>query len=144
MTSCPRSQNNEVQCPWPRNTCDGMAQVVGTSKMHSYGLIDYNLNYQVRPSFHCQPVVSCCIIFFRSLLAGRSTSTTKYPCAKFASIWPFQAEPLLDQGQFGSSKATDADAAETPALKVAAWERGWFMAEREGHIDPYVPWQLLN
>lgn len=52
---------------------DELPEVVGTSKMHSYGLIDYNLNYQ--------------------------------------------AEPLLDQGQFGSSKATDADAAETPALK---------------------------
>lgn len=51
---------------------DELPEVVGTAKMHSYGLIDYNLNYQ--------------------------------------------AEPLLDQGQFGSSKATDGDA-ETPALK---------------------------
>ncbi|CAK9115688.1 unnamed protein product [Durusdinium trenchii] len=51
---------------------DELPEVVGTSKMHSYGLIDYNLNYQ--------------------------------------------AEPLLDQGQFGSSKATDAEA-ETPALR---------------------------
>ncbi|CAJ1341995.1 unnamed protein product [Effrenium voratum] len=50
---------------------DEVPEVVGSSKMHPYGLIDYNLNYQ--------------------------------------------AEPLLDWGQFGSSKA-DA-AVESPAMK---------------------------
>lgn len=51
---------------------DEVPQVVGSSKMQSYGLIDYNLNYQ--------------------------------------------AEPLLDQGQFGSAKSTDTEA-ENPAMK---------------------------
>ncbi|CAE7511799.1 Mcat [Symbiodinium pilosum] len=51
---------------------DEVPEVVGSSKMQSYGLIDYNLNYQ--------------------------------------------AEPLLDQGQFGSSKSTDAEA-ENPAMR---------------------------
>lgn len=44
----------------------GIAQVVGTSKMHSYGLIDYNLNYQVRPSFH-NIQLSISMMLFRSL-----------------------------------------------------------------------------
>ena len=82
------------------------------------------------------PLSTCCIMLYHFFSITAGWPQHQYHAVPMRNLHqfakPFQAEPLLDQGQFGSSKATDADAAETPALKVVAWVSANSLLESQG------------